>query len=144
MCWTSDKIPTRNIATKDIVCFKVFDEQDVVFKTKKFLGIPFRKKIKCLVSLWKGYTYIPYKENPKVNLTCLHERDWMWDNIYHWNIEEGYHSYETLDRVCIYFHYKRGRHFITKCIIPKGSEYYINEDHEIVSSNIIVTDKIVK
>ena len=115
----------------------------LLYGRKENSGFP-KKIIEKLISVYMEYTYIPYKENPKVNLTCLHERDWMWDNIYHWNIEEGYHSYETLDRVCIYFHYKRGRHFITKCIIPKGSEYYINEDHEIVSSNIIVTDKIVK
>ena len=36
-------------------------------------------------------------------------------------------------------------HQCAKCykVIPKGSEYYVNEDHKIVSSNIIVTDKIV-
>lgn len=142
MCWISYHTPVKKIATEDITCYKLFTNDSIVWKKRKFW---FSKKIiEKLISVCMEYTYIPYKENPKVNLTCLHERDWMWDNIYHWNIEEGYHSYETLDRVCIYFHYKRGRHFITKCIIPKGSEYYINEDHEIVSSNIIVTDKIVK
>ena len=32
---------------------------------------------------------------------------------------------------------------IIECIIPKGSVYYLNENNEIVSSNIIVTDKII-
>lgn len=32
---------------------------------------------------------------------------------------------------------------IVECIIPKDTEYYINSEQEIVSSTIIVTDKIV-
>ena len=137
MCWTSDKIPTRNIATEDIVCFKVFDKQDVVFKTRKFLGIPFGKKIKCLVSLWKGYTYIPYKENPKVDLVCIESTDILGYTT--WDINEGYHSYTTL---CITKKHTESHYYAVKCIIPKGSEYYINNDN-IVSSNIIVTDKVI-
>lgn len=142
MSWTSYNTPVKNTATEDITCYKLFTSDSIVWKKRKF---QFSKKIiEKLISACMEYTYIPYKENPKVNLTCLHEHDWIWDNIYHWNIEEGYHSYETLDRAkkdttfC-----NKDRCFIVKCIIPKGSEYYVNEDHEIVSSNIIVTDKII-
>ena len=59
---------------------------------------------------------------------------------YSWYIDEGYHSYGTLDKA------KEERNLneiIVKCIIPKGSVYYINDLDEIVASNIIVTDKIV-
>lgn len=143
MCWTSYNTPVKKIATDDITCYKLFTSNSIVWKKRKF-WFNSQKIIEKLISACMAYTYIPYKENPKINLTCLQERDWMWDNVYHWNIDEGYHSYETVDRVCIYFRYKRGHHFIIKCIIPKGSEYYVNEDHEIVSSNIIVTDKIVR
>ena len=149
MCWTSDKIPTRNIATEDIVCFKVFDKQDVVFKTRKFLGIPFGKKIKYLISLWRKYTYIPYKANPKINLICV-ENNIIFGyaalkinegfNPITWCINAGYHSYKTLR---ITKKHNESYHYVVKCIIPKGSIYYINDDY-IVSSDIIVTDKIVK
>ena len=137
MCWNSDKIPTRNIATKDIVCFKVFNERDVVFKTRKFLGIPFGKKVKYLVSLWRKYTYIPYKENPKIDLICVEDHDILGYTT--WDINEGYHSYTTL---CITKKHTESHYYAVKCIIPKGSVYYINNDY-IVSSNIIVTDKII-
>lgn len=142
MCWISYNIPIKKIATEDITCYKLFSRDAVVWKKRKF-WFNSQKIIEKFTSLCMEYMYIPYKENPKVNLTCLKEIDWMWDNVYHWYIDEGYHSYEILDRVrdqkYIYF-----RTIIVKCIIPKGSEYYVNEDHEIVSSNIIVTDKIVK
>ena len=56
-------------------------------------------------------------------------------------IDIGYHSYDAIEiaRKNIYF----GNEVVIKCIIPKGTEYYINNDNEIVSSTIIVTDQIV-
>ena len=55
-------------------------------------------------------------------------------------IDEGYSSYETLDRAKIGL--PTGT-CVIKCTIPKGAKYYINESQEVVSSNIIVTDEIV-
>jgi hypothetical protein len=56
-------------------------------------------------------------------------------------ITKGFHSANTKQRLknhAICLHQK-----IVKCIIPKGSMYYINETGCIVSNQIIVTDKLV-
>lgn len=144
MCWISYNIPVKKIATEDITCYKLFARESIVWKKRKFWFYS-QKIIERFTSLCIAYIYIPYKENPKINLTCLQERDWMWDKIYHWNIEEGYHSYATLSKVKRYINVCSNHYYIiVKCIIPKGSEYYINDKEEIVSSNIIVTDKIIR
>lgn len=140
MCWISYNTPVKKIANEDITCYKLFASEAIIWKKRK-LWFNSQKIIERFTSLCMAYTYIPYKENPKVNLTYLSERDWMWDNIYHWNINEGYHSYMTLNKA------KNERNLnkvIVKCIIPKGAAYYTNEYQEIVSSNIIVTDKIIR
>lgn len=140
MSWISYNIPIKKIATEDITCYKLFRRDSIIWKKTNS-----QKIIEKLISICTVYTYIPYKENPKVNLTYLKTSVWFWDDFYNYRINEGYHSYETLDRVkkdttfC-----DKDRRFIVKCIIPKGSEYYVNGDHEIVSSSIIVTDKIVE
>ena len=58
-------------------------------------------------------------------------------------IEEGYHSYATL-ATAKFNKTSSPSSIIVECIIPKDAIYYLNEDDEIVSSNIIVTDKIIK
>ena len=59
----------------------------------------------------------------------------------YYRIDIGYHSYSTIEKAKedILF----GNEIVIKCIIPKGAEYYINDNNEIVSSTIIVTDQIV-
>ena len=140
MCWKSCIPPIKQIATKDITCYKIFCTSDVVWNRNpiKFLGIIVWNKytIKELCSLYRDYTYIPYESNPEVNIFIAKS-----EYYYRWYIDKGYHSYKTLDRA------KAERNLyeiIVKCIIPKGSTYYINNFNEIVSSNIIITDKIIK
>ena len=132
MCWTSKEFPIMNIATEDIICYKVFNKNNIIWERIKSLVI------KVIPSLYEQYPYIPYNLNPEIIIKYVEE------SIYGkgWLIHEGYHSYETLDKAkeeC----YPRFE-CIIKCIIPKNTEYYINENKCIVSSNIIVTDKIVK
>lgn len=141
MCWISYKnSPVKHIANKDITCYKTFCNSDVVWNQNKikFLGITVWNKynIKKLHSLYRDYPYVPYEHNPEVTI-FLTKSDY--DNGYY--ISKGYHSYSTLYKA------KEERNLyevIVKCIIPKGSAYYINGRNEVVSSNIIVTDKIIK
>ena len=140
MCWKSYIPPIKQIATKDITCYKIFCSSDVIWNRNpiKFLGITVWNKytIKELCSLYRDYTYIPYESNPEVNIFI--EKSGYY---YRWYIDKGYHSYRTLNKA------KEERNVnevIVKCIIPIGSTYYLNENDEIVSSNIIVTDKTVK
>lgn len=138
MCWKSYIPPIKQIATKDITCYKIFCSSDIIWNRNpiKFLGIIVWNKytIKELCSLYRDYLYIPYEINPEVNIFITTSEYWRW------YIDKGYHSYKTLDKA------KEERNLnevIVKCIIPEGSTYYINNFDEIVSSNIIVTDKII-
>ena len=81
-----------------------------------------------------NFLYIPYKKQEHINLKI--END-----IIRYIIEEGYHSYSTFERAQYRLRYSDLK--IIECIIPKDSEYYVNSRDDVVSSNIIVTDKIL-
>lgn len=132
MCWTSSEKPIKRIATDNITCYKVFSIKDIKWRIEK-TSDSLEKKMKEVKSLYKNYVYIPYETNPKVNIICRLDYDLSCD----WFINEGYHSYKYINAI-------NKRYFcVLECIIPKGSVYYINSDNCIVSSDIIVTDKIV-
>ena len=146
MCWISKHGISKCIANKDIKCYKNFKLEDIKFKQKFIFKFKFgKKKIIQLISLFEKYLYIPYKEQPFIDLKPRK----IYDNIYniknykdiYYRIDTGYHSYSTIEKAKedIWF----GSEIVIKCIIPKGTEYYINNDNEIVSSTIIVTDQIV-
>ena len=129
MCWTSKTIPIKNIAEKDIICYKVFYISDIILK---------QNKIQKIYSECMNFLYIPYKKQEHINLKIVND-------IIRYIIEEGYHSYGTLERAqyVVYNLLHKSNYNIIECIIPKDSEYYVNYYQEIVSSNIIVTDKIL-
>lgn len=132
MCWTSSKKPVKCIATDNITCYKIFSKLDIKWRIEK-TSDSLEKKMKEVKSLYKNYVYIPYESNPKVNIICRLDNDLSCD----WFINEGYHSYKYINPI-------NKRYFcVLECIIPKGSIYYINSDNHIVSSDIILTDKIV-
>lgn len=135
MCWSSNTIPIKNIATKNIICYKIFYKDDIIWKRRKFLNITFGKKIERAFSLWRRFLYIPYNINPEINIDISY-----WSENSNWFINEGYHSYKTINKVKNYI---KKTSYIIKCIIPKNSIYYINKQGDIVSSNIIITDKII-
>lgn len=133
MCWESNKTPVAKIATEDITCYKLFAKRHIIWETTSDSNI---KKMKKVASLWMNYLYVPYNANPEVKLIY-----YKLDIINLWIINAGYHSYVSswyTQKYC------SPDFVIIECIIPKGTEYYINEKQEIVSSNIIVTDKIVR
>ena len=35
MCWTSEEFPIMNIATEDIICYKVFNKNNIIWKRRK-------------------------------------------------------------------------------------------------------------
>ena len=138
MCWKSDKFVIPRTATENITCYKIFDIRETRWKRKNFLRIPLWKdSITELYSLYRGYLYIPYTPNPEVSISQIH------NSLYnYWCINKGYHSYSTLAMAKL--KRKSKLKLIVKCIIPIGSTYYLNECNEIVSSNIIVTDEVIK
>ena len=130
MCWVSRTKPIKNIAEKDIICYKVFHFYDIFFDEQLD-----RTKIQKIYSECMNFLYIPYKKQEYINLKI--END-----IIRYIIEEGYHSYSTFERAQYRLRYNSNLKII-ECIIPKDSEYYVNSNQEVISSNIIVTDKIL-
>ena len=130
MCWVSKSktMPIKNIAEKDIICYKVFHIQNIIFEQFD------KSKIQKLYSEYMNFLYIPYKKQEHINLKIE-------NYIYDKRITFGYHSYSTIERALYGIH--NSNYTIVECIIPKDSEYYVNSRQEIVSSNIIVTDKIL-
>lgn len=146
MCWISRNELTKLIADKDIECYKNFRLNDIILKQKSIFKFKFgKKKITQIISLFRGYKYIPYKKQQIIDLKPIEVFYYPYSfnnyKITGYKIDAGYHSYDAIERA------KRSMFFrdevVIKCIIPKGTEYYINNDNEIVSSTIIVTDQIV-
>lgn len=142
MCWANyKKFIFYKIAKEDITCYKIFKPSKIHYKkTYFFFG---KKKIDSLYSLIRNFKYVPYQKQYHVDLH-VDKRLMLWSPTYktYYAIEEGYHSYATLHRA----NYKKEMltpSVIVKCIIPKDAEYYINNNGHILSSNIIVTDKII-
>ena len=146
MCWTSENKLTKLIADKDIECYKNFRLKDIIFEQKSIFNFKFgKKKIIQIISLFKKYKYIPYKKQQIIDLKFKPIELFYYiygnDKIIGYKIDAGYHSYNTIE---IAQENKLFRdEVVIKCIIPKGTEYYINNNNEIVSSTIIVTDQIV-
>ena len=146
MCWTSRNELTKLIADKDIECYKNFRLEDITFKQKSIFNFKYgKKKITQIISLFKKYKYIPYKKQQTIDLKPIKIYNSINDpenykNVYY-KINAGYHSYSTIEKAKEYLFF--GNEVVIKCIIPKGTEYYINNDNEIVSSTIIVTDQII-
>ena len=146
MCWTSRNELTKLIADKDIECYKNFRLNDIIFKQKSIFKFKFgKKKIIQLISLFKEYKYKPYKKQKIIDLKPIEISYFPYGfedyGIIGYIINEGYHSYTSIKSAKEKIFYPD--EVIIKCIISKGTEYYINNDNEIVSSTIIVTDQIV-
>lgn len=131
MCWTSTEKPVRQIAQKDVICYKIL----VLFRDGRLVSPYFRYEYKC------------HKINDEIALNI--DTTYAFDKVFCvdlfkkinlYTCRQGYHSYSSLDdakKVYNSSFYENGV-CVFKCIIPKGSVYYKNERGEIVSSNIII------
>ena len=110
----------KYIAEKDIVCYKI-----VYLRDNK------------IISYW--YDFI-YELNRKYTTQVLQPIFTKKGNIC---IEKGFHSYRNLGIAKDYIYYDMFNllpEIIVKCIVPKGSEYYIN-NKEMVSNQIIIVER---
>ena len=138
MCWIGRK-DNKQVAKRDFYVYKV--------------GLVMGK---TFISLFQKHIYRIKRSNPIIPLKPVE------DNCGMVTIEAGYHSYKEVaiefysnpnfrdiylgdaikgfvDEFSLYSHL-----YLCTFIVPKGSEYYINNRGEIVSSNIIYTGKWVK
>lgn len=117
---TDEYIPL--IAKEDMIVYKILD------------GHPDEEN--SVISPFRGFRYIlntPYNTNIK------HGYDFS-------IITEGFHSFLTIKDVMNYFDdpfngFFNNKFVVYKCIIPKGSEYFLGKYGDIASDNIFITDE---
>ena len=103
------------------MCFIVKTKRQMTAKRDIECYKLFTKSTEALCSF---FTYKINTENTVINLHPIGRK-----------IEEGYHSYKNYNSI----DYGWIHDTLRRCIIPKGSKYYVN-DTEYVSSNIIVKE----
>lgn len=118
MCLITNNI-RRYIAEKDIVCYKIVNIRDTE-----------------IISYWFDFIY---ELNKKYTTQVLQPIPAPNGSI---RIEEGFHSYRNIYAAKKELYYSLMKSLptvIIKCIVPKGSEYYIDSD-EMVSNQIIIVE----
>ena len=119
MCWESNKLPVKRIAKKDIYVYKIVESID---------------KFNC-ISAVKYFKYQYNKIYTQENLITFYSKG----NI--WTIEKGFHSYKTLLKAkADYNKLHNDYYIIVQCIIPKGSTFFKNENGEVVSDSIVISN----
>lgn len=108
MCWKSTKLD-KKVAEHDITVYKIV--------------LPNTRGIKSLFYKFWYLFNVTYRGTLNIKLV---------DSEY--CITEGFHSYKTKSQVLFVnqFYFKK----IVKCILPKGTIYYINNNDAIVSNQI--------
>lgn len=112
------------IAKKDIVCYKVMFPI-----SEKEVRSPYMLSVYTLGQRYSRPFAIklsrPRRANDEISI--------------------GYHSYSTIDRALLETYYSNGTYCITKCIIPKGSTYFVDPyNKEYVSNSITIKENITK
>ena len=108
MCWTNRTL-NRKVVEHDITVYKIVR--------------PCTRGIKSLFYKFWYLFNVTYRGTLDIKLVSSE-----------YCITEGFHSYKTKSQVLLanQFHFKK----IVKCILPKGTIYYINNFNEIVSNQI--------
>lgn len=112
MCWISNEL-TKKVANCDIIVYKI-----VISNTSN------------VMSLFRGFKY-HFNKIYKESFTIRSN-----DSMY--IITKGFHSYRTKSQALYanQFYCKK----IVKCILPKGTIYYVNDSNETVSNQIRIID----
>lgn len=134
MCWMSSEKPVRKKADEDIKAFKVVRKLPEIHG--KFVYSPY-------YLYGKGVVYEEGKKAKRIRIRIERFLD-------RYAINQGYHSYQENHLWAINGNYiiiknvSENKNFYTKetimkCIIPKGTYYYVNKHGEYVSESIIPT-----
>ena len=128
MCWSNHLIPDLQIAKEDIPIFKVLNDDFSAY-----------------------YLDFTYNLNEEYK-TVLDDPTFI-RRYSSWIVNSGFHSYSTscviikqsINSICIhsprsvvndYYH----NFLVVDGIIPKGAQYYLNDDGEYVSDKIMLTN----
>lgn len=146
MCWTS-KTAIPIIADEDIECFKLVlqDESNTIYsfynefiyelnklyKTEINLVKSFNNKFNNILEGFHSYSNkVKYEINNNFNNTL---KLYIFTNKTRINLTNIYSKYSYILTKNI-----SAKLVIANCVIPKGSTYYINENKEIVSNQLII------
>ena len=130
--------------------------------TKKYRKVADKDIFVYKIGYKDGNGFSPYYRDEFIyNANMPNEEIKLYVNssqVFDFRVDEGYHSYsgkceliKSFYDICVYPKFYNERcldyydfddPFIGEFIIPTGTEYYENEEGEIVSSNIIWTGKI--
>jgi len=117
------------IAKKDIVCYKLYYEGPVPGSVTSF---------------YQNTYHLVGKPQPKIILNP--EKIGRYGSV---RFYQGYHSFTSLPKLKKYLGEISGRNddvFVFKCIIPKGSTYYMgnftNTNDGYVSEQLVILEKI--
>ena len=129
MCFYIDsKHQDIKTASKDIVCYKVMYE-----RKRDYAPVLLSPFIGAAYDYNKLYELSSNIEVVKCFLTG--------GNDYYGSIYEGFHSYTKLRRAVNFI---GANAIVVKCIIPKGTKYYLSDEYdEYVSDKIIITEKLM-
>lgn len=120
MCWISyNNNPI--IAKEDITVYKYLKKKEILFFILKYYS-PFVGNF-------------PYKKDKLYDLGEIPYKKRGSDGKYVYIREIGFHSY--LNKPDIPYYILPSNAVLTKCIVPKGATYYVNEKSEVVSNQII-------
>lgn len=122
------RTPKPRTAKRDIVVYKVVETN-------------FDKS-----TYFSPYYDFKYKLNKRNKRIKLQPECYRWSNtLYHHAVEQGYHAdtkleeaknrKSAIDKYGIPF-------IVCKAIIPKGEQYFVNKDNEIVASNLILVEEV--
>ena len=148
MCWRINKIRYK----KHPEMYHKFAFTDMtVYK----IGLRPLGYSQFFIPYFRGYLYEAKKMSHKIKLKKEEDfSSFFIDEGYHCYSEDCFYHYNN-HTIMIYNNINSFKSFVTKYInnnnndvgifiIPKGSEYYENEDGEIVSSQLVWTGKSIK
>ena len=112
------------VAKEDIICYKVIYHEIYHKNLKEF---------NKYLSLYESFEY-------KVGHTYVLKKSFKMSDKYNKRVNNGFHSYTDEKKACTYLRY--GKRRVIKCIIPTGSLYWHNPDHEEYCSNQIMFKEV--
>ena len=140
MCWCSKKEPVRKIAEKDISVRKILYVLRTDYQPKPRLRSP--------------YKYFFWRLEKRETVTEFHGREPYLRPNSEYKMVYGFHSCKHFIRFGRKFYTYSwwplrlnffdcfsssiGKPRIFKAIIPRGSEYYVNEDGDYISESLII------
>lgn len=147
MCWSSKKAIAK-IANEDIECFKLMlqDESNIIYSFYEEFIYELNKLYKTDIELIKTnkntYNVIlqgfhSYSNKVKYEINNINFNNtvklYIFTDKTRINLTNIYAKYSYLLAKGM-----PARLVIANCVIPKGSTYYINENEEIVSNQIMI------